>query len=238
MSKTALIITHKVHEDIGSLKNVLDERWFTLDQRLGYHDTLAGEDPLRHDLTIFMGGTMGVYQKNMFPYLEHEISYLKKRIAADKPTLGICLGAQLIAAACEKDVYKGTQGPEVGWREISINEAGQNTPVKHLDKNHTKMMQWHGDTFDLPDEALLLASSEAYKNQAYAIGKNILGLQCHPEVTSEKMEFWMAIGVNELTRLSIDVNDLRDQSAQNGPILEQQTKQFFNEWLDEVMGDA
>ena len=238
MSKTALIITHKTKDDIGSLKSVLEERWFTLDERLGYHDTLAGEDPLHHDLAIFMGGPMGVYQADMFPYLNNEIAYLKKRIAADKPTLGVCLGGQMIAAASGKTVFKGQNGLEVGWKEIEVNEDGMKGPLQHLDASQTKMMQWHGDTFDLPDNAVSLASSTQYQNQAYKIGKNVLGLQFHPEITAEKMEFWMAIGVGELARLNIDIHKLREENEMFGPVLERQTKAFFNDWLDEVIGNA
>lgn len=231
----ALIICHKSEKDAGAFNAMLEERGAEVDVRLAYDDGVKGISPTEHDLTIFMGGPMGVYQKDIFPYLQDEIAYLEKRLEAEKPYLGICLGGQLMAAAMGADVYPGKAGKEIGWHKIQVNEVGKNTPLKHLDAAHTPMMQWHGDTFDLPTEATLLASSDLYAHQAIAYGDKALGLQCHPEVTANNIELWLATGCKELATEGMNVPDLRAQTFENLKVLNGQRTKFFNEWLDTVL---
>jgi len=182
-----LVVSHKTEKDIGSLDPILVERGYQITRVLSYIDAVETIDPLGHDLAIFTGGPIGVYQADMFPYLNHELDYLKKRIAHDKPVLGVCLGAQLIAKAMGYDVYPGKQGKEIGWVDVTVTAEGAESPVRHLDKSQTKMMQWHGDTFDLPDGATLLASNDVTKNQAFECG-NVLGLQFHFEMGEDNIQ--------------------------------------------------
>lgn len=231
----ALIVCHKSSLDAGAFKIMLQGRGFEIDVCLGFDDELADMNPLKHDLTIFTGGPMGVYQVDIFPYLQNELTYLQKRLNADKPYLGICLGGQLMAKALGAEVYPGKQGKEVGWHSISVNDDGMKTPLKYLDASNTPMMQWHGDTFDLPAGATLLASSNQYKHQAFAFGKKALGLQCHPEVTLGNIELWLATGYSELKNVGLDVPTLRAQTHDNIKVLEKQRTLFFNEWLDNVL---
>ena len=108
------------------------------------------------------------------------------------------------------------------------------TPVRHLDKSVTPMMQWHGDTFTLPKEVTLLASSDLYKNQAFSY-KNSLGFQCHPEVTRTNIELWLALGKAELQQVGLTVPLLRQQTHDHMEVFNKQRSLFFNEWLDEVL---
>ncbi|HPD83777.1 MAG TPA: glutamine amidotransferase [Alphaproteobacteria bacterium] len=229
-----LILCHKSQRDAGAFEKMLKQRGADIELRLAYEDGVKDTDPLAHDLTIFMGGPMGVYQADLFPYLRDEISYIEKRLQAEKPYLGICLGGQLMAAAMGSEVYPGKQGKEVGWQSIHVNDNGKNTPMMHLDASNTRMMQWHGDTFDLPKEAVLLASSDLYQNQAIAYGQKALGLQCHPEVTRTNIELWLALGISELKEVGLDVPTLREQTIKNIDTLDKQRTKFFNEWLDSV----
>jgi GMP synthase-like glutamine amidotransferase len=128
-------------------------------------------DPLEPDLLVVLGGAPGVYQSNDYPFLKEEVRILEKRLAHDKPTLGICLGAQLMAAALGASNFKGQQGSERGWSDIQITPEGQNSPVAVFDHSKTKVMQWHQDTFDLPDGATLLATGDVYRNQIFSWGK-------------------------------------------------------------------
>lgn len=230
-----LILCHKSTRDAGAFEAILKSRGADVEIRLAFDEGVENLDPLAHDLTIFMGGPMGVYQADIFPYLTHEIKYLEKRLAAEKPYLGICLGGQLMAKAMGSEVYVGKNGKEIGWHSITVNEDGLKTPMKHLDVAHTPMMQWHGDTFDLPSEATLLASSGKYQNQAIGYGKKALGLQCHPEVTATNIELWLATGCQELQQVDLNVPALRAKTLENIPILNAQRTKFFNEWLDEVL---
>ncbi len=231
----ALVVCHKHEGDLGSFRSVLEERGFDIEFALGWHDKLPDINPLEHDLAIFMGGSMGVYQADVFPYLNNEIAYLKERVIADKPTLGICLGAQMIAKAMGQEVYPGDNGKEIGWHEIELNAQSKDRTIKFLDKSLTKIMQWHGDTFDLPNEAELLASSEQYQNQAYGIGKNVLALQFHPEMTIDNVEFSCVYSSAELKKNGINIPELRAETKERGDLLIAQTTKFFNTWLDKVI---
>lgn len=230
-----LILCHKSKADAGAFEQVLIERGHDIDMLLAFNEGVADIDPLEHDLTIFMGGSMGAYQSDIFPYLNDETNYIEKRLAKDKPYLGICLGAQLMAKALGSRVFPGEPGKEIGWHAIQVNEAGMKTPVHHLDESKTCMMQWHGDTFDKPKEAVLLASSAMYKNQAVSYGKRALGLQCHPEVNKSNIELWLAGGQNELQQVGLNVPLLRQQTLEHLPIMREQRNKFFNEWLDQVL---
>lgn len=230
-----LILCHKSKADAGAFEQVLEERGYDIEMRLAFNEGIADIDPLEHDLTIFMGGPMGAYQAELFPYLNDEINYIEKRLAKDKPYLGICLGAQLMAKALGSNVFPGVSGKEIGWHAIDVNEDGMKTPVRHLDSGKTAMMQWHGDTFDKPKDCVLLASSDMYKNQAVGYGKRALGLQCHPEVNSSNIELWLAVGQSELQQVGLNVPLLRQQTVENLPTLRAQRNKFFNEWLDEVL---
>ena len=230
-----LIVCHKSKVDAGAFEKIMLERGHDIELYLAYKNEVQNIDPYEHDLTIFMGGPMGAYQNDIFPYLNHEISYIEKRLAKDMPYLGICLGAQLMAKALGSPVFPGEPGKEIGWHSIKVNETGMKTPMRHLDESKTRMMQWHGDTFDKPKDAILLASSDLYKNQAVSYGKNALGLQCHPEVTKSNIELWLSSGYQELQQVGLTVPVLRAQTLEHLSILRTQRSLFFNEWLDNVL---
>ena len=229
-----LILCHKSKQDAGAFEQMLCARGADIDVRLAYGKGVADVDPTHHDLVIFMGGPMGAYQSDLFPYLDDEVEFLKRRLDSKKPYLGICLGGQLLAKAMGAENCPGDSGKEIGWHEITVNEAGMKTPLRHLDKSKTRMMQWHGDTFTLPDDATLLASSDLYQNQAFMY-ESALGFQCHPEVTNVNIELWLALGQSELQQVGLNVPLLRQQTLENLDTLNKQRTLFFNEWLEGVL---
>lgn len=233
MIKNASIIRHIGEERLGTFREVFEEEGVAYKYIDAAHDDMTAIDPLEPDLLIVMGGPIGVYDSDHYPFLKHEIKILEKRLAADKPTLGICLGSQLMAAALGAKNYKGDRGFEAGWHPIAVNEQGKQTPLAYLDQSHTNMFHWHGDTFDLPKGAVLLASSAKYERQAYRWGKNALGLQCHPEVTSRMLREWFIVFVNQVTGPNAiqDLAKLRAETEKNMPVMQAQTKKFFKDWL-------
>jgi len=128
------------------------------------------------DCLVVMGGPMGVYDNSEYPWLDAELEFIKNTISNNKPILGICLGAQLIASALGAKVYKGTK--EIGWYPVNKHNSG--TYFKSFPDEKT-VLHWHGDTFDLPDGATLIASNSVTKNQAFEVN-NIVGLQFHFEM--------------------------------------------------------
>jgi GMP synthase (glutamine-hydrolysing) len=234
--KTAVIFMHEPTEGVGLFGGILQERGFMLRPVLTAMETIDME-PLTPDLLVVMGGPMGVYEADRHPYLTREIAIIKERMAADRPTLGICLGAQLMAAALGANVYKGTQGPEYGWREIRVNAAGKARAVRHLEG---MMFHYHGDTFDMPPDATLLASSEKYKNQVFSHGKNALAFQCHPEVTAEILVDWAPPGdwleglARERDGKKWSMEDFMLETAAHIATLNRKAGLFLNEWLESV----
>lgn len=234
------VIRHLAFEDLASFTSVLQAKNIEInyieaaDFALAPGD-MAKIDALSDDLLIILGGPVSVNDKAMFPFIEAEINLLKQRIAADKPTLGICLGAQLIASALGVDVYPGKE-KEIGWYPLNITEAGKDSALRYLDAEHCSMLHWHGETFDLPAEAVLLASSEKFPNQAFAVGSNVLALQFHPEVTQRSMEKWFIGHIGEIMQTEgVSVEQLRNDTHQFSNQLEMQGELFFNSWLNEVI---
>jgi GMP synthase (glutamine-hydrolysing) len=165
--------------------------------RLGYEisyvdawfDEVSDVDPVAPDLLIVLGGPVGVYEAYDYPFLADEIRLVERRLATKRPFLGICLGAQIMAAALGARVYRGL-AEEIGWTPITLTEAGRSSPVSAFAKPAGAVLHWHGDTFDLPEGTVRLASSAAYENQAIAYGQHALGLQFHGEVTARGLRRW------------------------------------------------
>lgn len=234
MIRTATIFRHTLDNGPGTIAEVLRERDVDLTFFDAFYEPVRKLDPLSPDLVIVLGGACGVYQAELYPFLHEEKRIMEARLKAGRPTLGICLGAQLMAAAAGAAVYPGRQGREFGWTPLHLTEAGRDHPVRHFDADITRVMQFHGDTFDLPPEATLLASTDRYPNQIFQVGKNCLGLQCHVEVTEKILHSWMVTAAHEVAAGSIDLDAFRRDNDHWTRIMQQQTEIFFHEWLDTV----
>ncbi|MGB9927075.1 MAG: type 1 glutamine amidotransferase [Methanosarcina sp.] len=147
------------------------------------------------DLLIIMGGPMGVYNYKEYPWLKKEKEFIKQTIEAEKPVLGICLGAQLLADILEARVYENRY-TEMGWFPIkAVSKAAlqrgqlqeETEFLKGLPEQIT-VFHWHSQTFDIPGDAIQLYESEGCKNQGFIYKDRVVGLQFHPEVTEERVE--------------------------------------------------
>ncbi|KYQ82578.1 glutamine amidotransferase [Acinetobacter sp. NRRL B-65365] len=224
--KTVNVIQHLAFEDLGSLEDV----FYQLGFRVRYFE--AGVDDLSpalnyEGLTVILGGPIGVYETEDYPFLVDEIAGLKQRLKANKPTIGICLGAQLIAHALGAKVYAGHQ-KEIGWSQLEI-KAVENNPLAALE--NVEVLHWHGDTFDLPSNATLLASSAIYPNQAFSIGNNILALQFHLEITEQSFEKWLIGHTCEIRHAGLSIPQLRADNLAYATQLESQTAKVIQHFL-------
>lgn len=231
----AVVFSHLPFEDLGTLEPRLTERGFQIETV----DVTTARFPLPQveacDLLTVLGGPIGVYDAQDYPFLSAELDVIRRRLAASRPVLGICLGAQLMAAASGARVYPGQSGPEIGWGPIQA--PASSTPpewFKPLLSSGLQLFHWHGDTFDLPPEANHLAETQTYKNQAFAFDNFALGLQFHPEVTANGLERWYVGHACELGAKKIAVSGLRAAAARHAPALTEAARQFWNGWLDSL----
>lgn len=233
MKREVLAIRHVYFEDLGSLELVLGDRG----QLVRYLDVgrarIDAPNPLDTSLMVVLGGPIGACDDALFPHLNPLLAMLEKRIAAGLPTIGICLGAQLIARALGAKVYPAPQ-KEIGWKALTLTEAGRASALRHFeaDGQPTPVLHWHGDTFDLPDGATRLASTDLCENQAFSWGDHVLSLQCHPEVLVDRFESWLVAYPGEVAESGTDVPSLRADTARHGPALERAARKMFGEWLD------
>jgi GMP synthase-like glutamine amidotransferase len=175
------ILQHGEHEPAGSIGHYLEARNepFRI-LRLYEGDTLPDDPP---DRLIVLGGQMSVNDESMYPFLSPEKALVRKAVSRGSTVLGICLGAQMIAAACGEKVYPHER--ELGWRTIH----GCAPAWQRLFPESFEVYHWHRETFDLPKGAELLATGRIVPNQAFLLG-HALGVQFHPEVTVPVIAYW------------------------------------------------
>ena len=181
----------------------------------GSHD-LSRVDPLAPDLMVILGAPVGVYDDDAYPFLLEERELLQRRLAAGLPTLGICLGAQQIAASLGARVAP-SGSKEIGFSPVSLSPQGSVSALRHL--ANIPVLHWHGDNLDLPAGAVVLASTELCPNQAFAIGPNILGLQFHPEADLSNIEAWLGMQQSWLRQVSIPARFAERQKSIRMPWL-------------------
>lgn len=189
---------HVPFEGLGSIHHWVEAHGFELSATFFWEKDwkLPSVDSI--DWLIVMGGPMGVYEENKYSWLTSEKSFIREAIHAGKTVLGICLGAQLIAEVLGAKVISNKE-KEIGWFPVQRTEQGQLNPIFSCFPKEVEVFHWHGDTFDLPEGATLLATSEACRNQAFIINENIIGLQFHIEITRDGINQLLHFGKEDLS---------------------------------------
>jgi len=184
-----LIIKHINIEGPGTLGEFLREtKRKTKIVELNNNGILPSLDEC--EAVISLGGPMNVYEEEKYPFLKDEHNFLCEAVEREIPILGICLGAQLLAKACQAKVNKAKH-KEIGWYDVELSSDGRRDPLFAGLPEQLNVFQWHEDTFDIPAGAVRLAESSAHLNQAFRFGKNAYGLQFHIEVTPPIIESWI-----------------------------------------------
>jgi GMP synthase (glutamine-hydrolysing) len=190
----------------------------------------AGDDLSRAkaaDVLVVLGAPVGVGDVASYPYLADERDLIAWRLGEDRPTLGVCLGAQLMAAALGAAVYPA-EHKEIGWGRLSLAPEAGATVLRHL--ADAPVLHWHGDTFDLPAGTTLLASSGVTKNQAFSIGAS-LALQFHTEVEGGSIERWLVGHAVELAGAGIDIARVRSDSSRHALASARAGRALIDEYL-------
>lgn len=226
-----LAIRHVAFEDAGLLGGLLAERGFSLRYLDAGIDRLDPAALAATGLVVVLGGPIGVYEADRYPFLLEELAALRARLAARRPTLGICLGAQMIAKALGAEVAPGPQ-KEIGWARVTLTPAGQASVLKPI--ADVPVLHWHGDNAALPQGAVGLASTPACPHQAFAIGDTILALQFHIEADPARIEQWLIGHTVELGKAGVDPRALRRQAAENGPLTAKAGREVLAAWLTQA----
>ncbi|ATE64492.1 glutamine amidotransferase [Rhizorhabdus dicambivorans] len=229
--KTALIIRHTPYEGIAGFRAPVEAAGYEIDRIDVTDPDFANIDFDEPDLVVMMGGPMGVYETDSHPWIACEIVRLARRILLDRPTLGVCLGSQMMAAAMGARVYPGPV-KEVGFAPVAISAAGQGSPLRHIED--VPVLHWHGDTFDLPEGAELLASTGHYAHQAFRRGSNILALQCHPEMGEDpRFDVWLE-DEPYVAAAGQTIAGLREQHDRHGSAAVAAGRRMIADWLDRL----
>lgn len=188
-------IQHVPFEAIGHIQQWADDNAIRITSTQVYKND-AYPNPDSINFLVVMGGPMAVYDENKHLWIKEEKAFIRACINKNVKVIGFCLGAQLIAAALGAKVYPGPE-KEIGWWDVKLTAAGEANPLFAGFPVNPVVYQWHGDTFDLPEGATLLASSGVCSHQAFQY-KNALALQFHLETTAESMALLIENCADEL----------------------------------------
>jgi GMP synthase (glutamine-hydrolysing) len=239
MSKTALILQHTPEERGGLFEEILLERGWNFEVLPLFSGAQLPPSTEKFGMTLVLGGPMSVNDDEGYPFLNREITFIKRALKLGHPVLGVCLGAQLMAKALGARVYPGPH-KEIGWYWLSQTPSAKSDPLFSFFDSHFLVFQWHGETFELPPEAVGLAGNIAYHNQAFRLGGLSYGLQFHMEVTQPMIETWLSSWSNEIKEAKPQPLTARDILEDTGIYLDRlqaQGERFFSGYLSLVEKD-
>ncbi len=227
--RECIAICHLEFEDLGTFEDILLHAGYRVRYIEAPRAAAADIENAEPDLLVVLGGPVSANDEADYPFLASELRLLERRLEHNLPTLGICLGAQLMARALGARVAPAVRG-EVGWLPLTLTASGSESVLRHF--TGAPVFHWHGDAFDLPEHGVPLASTPDCPHQAFSVGANLLGVQFHPEVTPEGLESWYVGHYRALRNPSSPpLRDLRADAARHGETLQHNAAHFFNEWL-------
>jgi GMP synthase (glutamine-hydrolysing) len=215
-------------EDLGAFETELEAAGYALSYVEAGVDDFDAIDPGAADLLIVLGGPIGAYEEDRYPFLKAELGLIERRLKMGRPILGICLGAQLMARALGAKVKPGP-AKEIGWAPLDLTGEGRSGALRHLGAE--PVLHWHGDMFELPDGATRLASTRLCPNQAFALGPSVLGCQFHPEADGRGFERWLVGHAAELAAVGLSPSLLRRETQQFAPAAAERGRRVIAEWL-------
>ncbi|MBI4003709.1 MAG: hemerythrin domain-containing protein [Candidatus Omnitrophica bacterium] len=236
-AKTVLVFQHSPCETLGTIADALDTTGVTAQ----YIRPFIGEPIPTHmgeaSGLIVMGGPMGVYERSRYPFLLDEMRLIEQAIRADKPVLGVCLGSQVLAATLGAKVVRGKQ-KEIGWYRVTLTESVASDRLWVGVEPAFLAFHWHGDIFDLPSGAVLLASSDLTSCQAFRYGRNAYGLLFHLEVTEGIVQDMVNAFSDELREAKADGAEILSKTREQLPRLRRVGGVVFRRWANLLEQDS
>lgn len=227
--KLCLVLRHVHFEDLGVFAEPIRHGGYAI----RYVDTpveaLDAEAALNADLLVVLGGPIGAGDAGRYPWLAVELADVSRRLAAKRPTLGICLGSQLMATALGAAVVTASE-VEIGWSELVLSSNGRASSFAAL--SDVPVFHWHGDRFELPEGATSLASTALCPHQAFAVGRHALALQFHAEVDPALFEHWLVGNAAELVVLGVHPEALRAATRRYGAAAAIAAQAMIGTWLE------
>jgi GMP synthase (glutamine-hydrolysing) len=222
MKDKILSIQNTQIETLGNLKKLIEVDGYDIES-IEVRTGDVPKDPDKYSAIIILGGYMSVYENIL--YLNKEQELIRNAQIHGIPVLGICLGSQLIAQALGGTVYKGKR-KEIGWFDVMLTNEGRKDIFKGINTESIRVFQWHGDTYDLPNTAILLASSKLYP-QAFRIGTAI-GILFHLEVETEMIREWTKEYSQEMQQEGITIEDILINKKNDFKNLANNCKVFYS----------
>ena len=204
--RRAVLLQHDLPVSPGALGPALTAAGFTLEHR--FREVQPGD--VDAELVVVLGGFMGVYEADQHAYLREELALLETRLARGRPSLGICLGAQLLAAVAGSRVHADPHGMVIDVMPVRLTPEGRAHPAFAGEGPTLEVVHWHGDTFDPVPGATALAGSERQPHEAFALG-SALGVLFHPEVEPATFEAWVRTFPESLQRADRRLEDVLAQ---------------------------
>jgi len=226
-----IAVRHVNFEGLGILEPMLLERGHEIEYRDVGKDALDPAELAAADLLVFLGAPISSYDSEHFPFLDLEIeaARLRLNVRNPKPTLGICLGGQVMSIAVGAGA-SSTGHKEIGYAPVTLTPEGERSVLAEL--RGSPVLHWHGDQFGIPDGAERLAETAITANQAYAWGPNLLALQFHLEADYTLIERWLIGHIAEIEAAGIDVRTIRADALRYGPALQEAATRVFERWID------
>ena len=234
-AKRLLVIQQVPHEGPGIIGPLAAREGFCVETVRAWLTGPAARVPRSaegYSALLVLGGPMGVSDIDRFPFLADELRLIESALKRGVPTLGVCLGSQLIAAAAGARVYSG-KAKEIGWYPVTLTDQGRSDRLFAGFADTFTVFQWHGDTFDVPPGAVNLAGSELFAHQVIRVGPRAYGVQFHLEVTGPMVLEWLRANSDELETVKeyIDPERIADETRAHLAGLHRRGKTFVRRFL-------
>ncbi len=227
-----LILQHMRENPKGFVGSLLDE--YSIDYDVIDVEKEILPEQINHAAVIAFGGDQHVYDDHLYPYFRQEKELIQQAVEHNIPFLGLCLGGQLLAAALGAQVKRHSM-TEVGFFDVQLTDAGKSDPLFAGLPGYQKVFHWHEDTFDLPSDAVLLATSQNTDNQAFRYGQSAYGLQYHIEIDETTLNTWLyepSMQASMLATLGLDAyQELEKERPQQMPIYQAHTRIVVKNFL-------